>query len=720
MDLTFSYLRAISPIHVKYLKNMDVRASMSISIGAFNELWGLIVCHSYLSKGMRVSFPIRKMCRVVGESATRNIERLSYASRLQARKLINTASKTNNLSEYIFASSADLLSLFEANFGILSIEQATEMIGEVEKVQEALALLEYLRLRKITTVTHSTDIRIDFPDLIYAPGFTTIAGLLLVPLSVSGSDFIVFIRHEQIREVRWAGNPYDKSVRAGTDGYLEPRNSFAAWSEAVAGQCKEWTEEQIEITAVLCLVYGKFIEVRRQKEALLQKNNLTKRIISNAAHDVRTPLNAMINYLEIALEGNIDQETRDYLYASHSASKSLVSVINDLLDLTKAEEGQNLTMDEVFDFAEAVREEVNIFVGHAKRKGIGLELVENPGVPTFVIGDQRRVRKAISNVTANAIQNTFVGAVKLEICLVEHADDHVDIDVVIQDTGVGMSAKMMDSLFLDLEQVNFEDGDRLTYKSEPAHDGMSEKSKTLGLGLAQVGRLVRNMNGQLRLNSEEGKGSRFMIRLRFELPDINTHEYFNRGSFVEKQPLAPPIGEEGHVLVNILAEETGKVDSHYKSDESVDSSNDSFKSLKSVSGGLIDVCQKPRRNAESRQNDAGHPPSRTEKPLAILKELGRDSEPKPITSRDFAMPDGPYRPDKHANSTDRSNANNLQILVAEDDSINRKIVQKRLEKLGHSVHLTINGEDCANAFRDRADLFDAVLMDIQVSLVLRH
>jgi light-regulated signal transduction histidine kinase (bacteriophytochrome) len=80
LDLTFSYLRAISAIHLKYLANMAVRSSMSISINAFNELWGLISCHSYGSKGMRVSFPIRNMCRLIGDTASQNIERLSYAS----------------------------------------------------------------------------------------------------------------------------------------------------------------------------------------------------------------------------------------------------------------------------------------------------------------------------------------------------------------------------------------------------------------------------------------------------------------------------------------------------------------------------------------------------------------------------------------------------------------------------------------------------------------
>ncbi|KAG9653526.1 hypothetical protein KCU60_g14236, partial [Aureobasidium melanogenum] len=111
LDLTYSYLRAMSPIHIKYLANMAVRSSMSISINAFDELWGLISCHAYGSKGTRVSFPIRKMCRLVGETASRNIERLSYASRLHARKLINTVPTSKNPSGYIIASSEDLLKL---------------------------------------------------------------------------------------------------------------------------------------------------------------------------------------------------------------------------------------------------------------------------------------------------------------------------------------------------------------------------------------------------------------------------------------------------------------------------------------------------------------------------------------------------------------------------------------------------------------------------------
>ncbi|KAI9827896.1 MAG: Light-sensor Protein kinase [Phylliscum demangeonii] len=525
LDLTYSNLRAMSPIHIRYLANMAVRASMSISINAFNELWGLISCHSYGSKGMRVSFAIRKMCRLVGESASRNIERLSYASRLQARKLINTIPTELNHSGYIIASSDELLQLFDADFGLLAIRNETKMLGKVEESQEALVMLEYLRVRQITSVLCSQDITQDFPDLRYPPGFRLLAGLLLVPLSAGGDDFIVFFRKCQSREVRWAGNPYEKFTAQGTEGYLEPRKSFKIWTETITGKCKEWTEEQIETAAVLCLVYGKFIAVWRQKEAVVQSSQLRHLLLANSAHEVRTPLNAIVNYLEIALEGHIDPETREYLSKSHSASKSLVCVINDLLDLTKTEQGRELIKEEDFDLSATVREATDMFVGDAKRKGISLDVHEAPGLPQTFLGDQRRVRQVISNVIANAVEHTAVGGVSVEVSLVSRSEGRAEVSITVEDSGRGMSPKQLDALCRDMEQVQTHDDDwTTTSKDDRAIDRvMSGKlagkdERPLGLGLAVVARIIRTMGGQLRLKSEEGKGSRFVIQLSFFLP----------------------------------------------------------------------------------------------------------------------------------------------------------------------------------------------------------
>jgi light-regulated signal transduction histidine kinase (bacteriophytochrome) len=789
LDLTYSYLRAMSPIHIKYLTNMAVRSSMSISINAFDELWGLISCHGYGQRGMRVSFPIRKMCRLVGDSASRNIERLSYASRLQARKLINTAPTESNPSGYIIASSDDLLKLFEADYGLLSIRDETKILGKLEQTQEALAMLEYLRLRKISSVVASQDIRTDFPDLRYSPGFTVLAGLLFVPLSVGGTDFIVFFRRGQEREVKWAGNPYEKFTQEGTEGYLEPRKSFKTWSETVVGKCKEWTEEQIETAAVLCLVYGKFIEVWREKEAALQTSQLTRLLLSNSAHEVRTPLNAIINYLEIAMEGSLDPETRENLSRSHSASKSLIYVINDLLDLTKTEEGNDLIKDETFDLPGTVREVADMFRGDAKRKMIDFKVSDNPGVPQLVLGDQRKVRQAISNMIANAIQHTEKGSVSVEMWLAEKKDNHVEIDIVVQDTGAGMSPKKLDALFRGLEQVHSESDEMLQETLAPdgqaLTSGKTEK-RALGLGLAVVARIVRNMNGQLRLKSEEGKGSRFVIQLGFELPHQSAEPTIpdrQSGSSIgplTDHPSTPPV-EVGEVfLVNKSAQRTSERQrgglSRRTSGESM-VSNKSGNSLRSFRSGssaksdvdrLIGAIQDSHLNAKSTNTDipsgrrSGSRAVRSEKASSLKssrpslprsntssglaydsKELpqytqnvvpgeaavvdsgtpirpvkvpdGADLEPLPAESSRrrgsrvlFDIPDQPL--ERIAPPT----ADHLNVLVAEDDPINSRIIKKRLEKYGHVVYLTVNGEECATAYGDKAAYFDVVLMDMQV------
>ena len=810
LDLTFAYLRAMSPIHIKYLGNMAVRASMSISINAFNELWGLIACHSYGSKGMRVSFPIRKMCRLIGDSASRNIERLSYASRLQARKLINTAPTESNPSGYIIASSNDLLKLFDADCGLLSIRGETKILGNLEQSQEVLVMLEYLRLRKITAVTHSTDIRVDFPDLHYSPGFSVIAGLLLVPLSSEGQDFIVFFRVGQTREVKWAGNPYEKFVKEGTEGYLEPRKSFKSWSETVVGKCREWTEEQEETAAVLCLVYGKFIEVWRQKEAALQNSKLTRLLLANSAHEVRTPLNAIINYLEIALEGTIDQETRDNLAKSHSASKSLIYVINDLLDLTKTEEGHNLIKDEVFDLPATIREAADSFAGDAKRKRLQYE-VNLKSLPQHVVGDQRRVRQAISNVTANAIKHTSKGAVKIEAWPAARVEGRADIDIAVQDTGDGMPAKKLDALFRELEQVQSESDEGLQEKlglDAKATESRDEE-RTLGLGLAIVARIVRNMNGQLRLKSEEGKGSRFVMQLSFSLPDYETQptpEVANPSEVnfanppaqdssdsstqdvtqssshdirgvVEPadSPTTPPMEVGEVMLVNRSAQKGPSTEIRdlvrRVSNDSLNSTKSicSRKSFKSGSSArsdvdrLIDAIQEPAMSAKSPAHADGQilgsrtsgwgsrpgsssssrPQSTIMRPqsshsIAIADTLQdipgqcnvqdsktpvrpvrvRTEESAGLADMDAAprtparvLFDLPDEPDKYPKPM---NASYLDVLVAEDDPINSKIVKKRLEKLGHVIHLTVNGEECSSKYSERPDGFDVVLMDMQV------
>jgi light-regulated signal transduction histidine kinase (bacteriophytochrome) len=795
LDMTYAYLRAMSPIHLKYLGNMAVRASMSISINAFDELWGLIACHSYGSKGMRVSFPIRKMCRLVGDNASRNIERLSYASRLQARKLINTASSATNPSGYIVASSDDLLKLFNADVGALSIRDETKIMGNPkDHLQEILAVVEFLRMRALGSVVACADINTEFPDFRYAPGLKNLAGFLYVPLSNAGNDFIVFFRRGVLQEVKWAGNPYEKFIKEGTEGYLEPRKSFKMWSETIVGRCRDWTEEEAETAAVLCLVYGKFIEVWRQKEAALQSSQLTKLLLANSAHEVRTPLNHIINYLEIALEGSLDHETRENLARSHSASKSLVYVINDLLDLTKAESSNKLVKEEPFDLLATLREAIDPYNGEAKRKHLDYTINLSEDLPQRVVGDPRRLRQVVSNLIANAVQHTTIGGITVEASNITGQDcEHFEIEIVVDDTGSGMAPEKVDALFRELEEVSYEldVADSKLLAQDPFTD-TDTLHNTLGLGLAVVARSIRTMNGQLRLKTEEGKGSRFVIQLVFGIAAEAIEAKRLESASSSSAPFASPA-------------KTGSGSSHLRGevtlvDRSVTSrpesqrtgmirrtSADSITSLKSQRSGksqnslqsnasqrsdadrLIDAIQEPlhliedpshprpqSRSKKSPQSSRGfvsyapetdliaEVPQRARSigssreirsalaktpgevkvtdsgvPLKAVRvpeeSIGKSDKGKGITRVMFDEPERiTESPQPQSGRTSAEGP--FHILVAEDDPINSKIMKKRLEKLGHTVYMTVNGEECSSAHGDNASSFDAVLMDLQVSV----
>lgn len=242
LNLRHSYLRAFSPVHIKYLENMGVRASMSISLIVQGKLWGLISCHGY-GQGMRVTLPVRELCRSLGNIASSNIEKVLYSSRIKARKLLSNSPPQKSPTAYIAASTSDLLEMFGADFGFLVIKGEARTIGTLIAYGECVVLLQFIRQQAFKSIFHTHNIARDCPDAKHSlEGFSTLSGMLVVPLALSGADFLVFFRKSKQQEIHWAGNPNEKSL-PGTN-YLEPRSSFKRWSEIVTGTSREWTEDQ--------------------------------------------------------------------------------------------------------------------------------------------------------------------------------------------------------------------------------------------------------------------------------------------------------------------------------------------------------------------------------------------------------------------------------------------------------------------------------------------
>ncbi|KAH9480564.1 Cyanobacterial phytochrome B [Psilocybe cubensis] len=703
LDMTHCYLRAMSPIHITYLQNMGVRASMSISLMAFGQLWGLVTCHSYGSSGMRVSFPVRQMLRLLSQSISKNIERLSYAQRLHTRKLINTVSSPNHPTGYIVSNADDLLALFDADFGILVIGEGAKLLGPNQHGQEILIMAEYLRLKQFETIQASQAVVADYPDLELTTGFEVIAGLLYVPLSSGGKDFIALLRKGQPRQVHWAGKPFKEGEGGSTS--LEPRKSFKIWSETIAGRSKAWTDDQLDTAGVLALVYGKFIEVWREKENAVNATKLTNLLLTNASHE------------EMAMNSPLDKETHDNLQKSHAASKSLLFTINDLLDLTRLESGTETSFNEAFDLRTAIQEATLIYRKEAKRRNLQfiLDLAESP---TMVIGDIKKIRTVVQNLTANALKFTTEGCITVSCKTFGEPEglrnvDQIAVEILVSDTGCGISASRLESIFRQFEHVE---------PSQPKSNG----DPGVGLGLAVVSRIVEQLGGQLRVDSEAGIGSKFSFLIPLSLSTGGQSMASSKSDGTSRSSNSLKISPVGSRSGSLFTESAGR-DIEFMVNAL---SSNHMTSPRGTSANSLDdrenseQLQRPglgRRNSSQVIFTLSGPRSPSLLPPAGNVEYDRktvevisplptprgDDTPSSSTT-DVASPPLPLH--------HRLEHVSLKVLIVEDNDINRIILAKRLSLSGHKVINSTDGREGLNKVISDPT-FDLVLMDIQMPIM---
>ena len=331
LNLTYSYLRAISDDRLKSLTSLAVRSSVSITVSTFSRLWGLIECYSYGLCGIRIPFPARRVCYLISDMVSRNIERFSYASQLKAKNLVNTLPTPRNLFGCLGISLEPLLKYLRADFAILSVGNTTQVFGVSKQPQDALLMLAFLRLKTVTSVLISTNIRRDFPGVCCPFYSHSIGGILVVPLSDEPKDFVVFFRNRQVKSLGPTNRPDDKIVDEAK-GRPELRMNLQAQCDTLPG-CPDWTEEEFEIASVFAFVCAKLNAISGYDEAILQSSKLTRLLLANSAHEIRTPLNAIINYIEIALEGSLDKGVRERLEESQLTSKSLLQFVHRLIEL---------------------------------------------------------------------------------------------------------------------------------------------------------------------------------------------------------------------------------------------------------------------------------------------------------------------------------------------------------------------------------------------------
>ncbi|KAE8542982.1 hypothetical protein D1P53_000469 [Cryptococcus gattii VGV] len=738
LDMTHCYLRAMSPIHLKYLGNMGVRSSMSVSIMAFGQLWGLIACHSYGQHGMRVSFPVRQMLRILSDSISRNIERLSYAQRLRTRKLISTIPDRSHPTGYIISNAGDLLQIFGADAGLLVIGDGCKLLGRTEQGQAMLAIAEYLRIMRFDNLKASSCIKRDFPDLILPRASDTIAGLLYVPLTAkAGQDFIVFLRKGQVREVQWAGKPY-KDDKASEEASLEPRKSFKAWTETVTGCSRSWTDDELESAGVLALIYGKFIHVWREKQTAMASNQLTAILLSNTSHAVRTPLSQIINTLELALAGNIDGDVRKMLENSHQASRALLFHVHDLLDLTRIETGNETAFNDPFDIRQSISDAVRLYQTELARRGLEFRVNMAEDLPQYVIGDSRKIKTVVSNLVANSVKFTEKGFIEV-YCGIHRAADGgssqasvgeskegntVTIEIVISDSGCGIPTVQLEEMFVTLEGA------------EPL-----QKDTGVGLGLAVVARIVEQFEGQLRAESEVGVGTKFyfsvpMIAHQTGRPSSRQSSHNSRNTNSSQlRTRTGSSGSKSESVVSLRSDGSGVP-------EIVSFVQDfSSSHLPALVGDddqrLLEAQERMSKPGTFPVTDSSYPIRATK--INIEDQHVKSAKPKKLRftaigslkcsdstttskassasqSSAFSRPSSSSGQGPKRNKKGPNGETVMRVMVVEDDPINSQILQKRLKMDKHAVIAVTNGQEAVDLLEKDRDI-DAILMDIQMPIM---
>lgn len=251
LDLSDCNLRGVPSVHLEYLKNMKVIASMSTRILSGDNLWGLIACHHQEEK--MVSFEMRSIFEMISNIVSTKIHSLEVNAAYKIvhklnenyKQIVEGAYKTGNLVHSLFNGGNNLLQLFNATGAVFSYHGKTFTDGIIPEYEKIRELFLWLHTRQLTSV-----FAIDCLSSVYeqAADFKAVAsGILVIPVNPDTDDYVIIMRPEKVQVINWGGNP-DERIRIDQDRHnYHPRNSFENWQQQVNGTSHPWSRDELVV-----------------------------------------------------------------------------------------------------------------------------------------------------------------------------------------------------------------------------------------------------------------------------------------------------------------------------------------------------------------------------------------------------------------------------------------------------------------------------------------
>ena len=515
LEMTYCALRGPSVMYTEYLRNMHVKACLTMPIRRDGKLWGLIACHHY-DNTKTISYQLRAACEFLAQVVSlqqrliEDREHLQYRLEMESvhQQLIARASSMRELTAFS-TGTPSLLGAVRATGAAMFYHNQWFLLGHTPTREQLSALAEWLRPKMEsdgTAPVYATESLVN--EYAAADDFTKVgSGVLAVSISRSGRDLMLWFRAELLQSINWAGNPHDKPLQLGPHGArLTPRHSFELFRESVKGRAEPWIATEVETVGrframIMELIVSHAEELAGVNAELVRSNRELDAFAYLAGHDLKEPLRGISRYVdELQLEATLDATQRQKLDQMLRLASRMDGLLDSLLDFARI--GRSPLHFVAANLNEIVGDAIEMV---SSRTSTAEFSVPRP-LPT-VRCDYGSVSEIFVNLFSNALKYNDHAKKLIEIGYVsvseiaerrdfpESASDQLVF--YVKDNGIGIGDEYFEQIFKMFKRLH----------------GRGEYGGGSGAGLTIVKKMVKRHNGLVWIHSAPGAGTTFYFYL---------------------------------------------------------------------------------------------------------------------------------------------------------------------------------------------------------------